>query len=130
LSGGKKRLAPEVDAPYGTPLKTHTPFRSNPRIFPALVSTTVASSEATTLLRPQGAAAGCGPDDAAAENRPGRFVGVMAKLVSPAQDAAMPPKKARLPFEKGGKRSTDALECDCSSKSFTVLSLPRRMQGA
>jgi hypothetical protein len=128
FSGGKKRLAPEVDAPYGTPLKMYTPFRSNPRIFPALVSTTVAASEQRTLLRPQGAVVGCGPEVAAAENRPIRFVGAMDLLVSPAQDAAMLPKRARLPFAKGVKRSPDVLECDCFSKSFTVLLLFRKMQ--
>jgi hypothetical protein len=26
-AGGLKRLAPEVDAPYGTPLKMYMPFR-------------------------------------------------------------------------------------------------------
>src|SRR5882672_11195517 len=35
LTGGLKRLAPAVDAPQGTPLKMNTPFRLNPRIFPA-----------------------------------------------------------------------------------------------
>jgi hypothetical protein len=30
-----------------------TPFRLNPRIFPALVSATVAASEAMTVLGPQ-----------------------------------------------------------------------------
>src|ERR1700674_1939007 len=31
----------------------YTPFRLNPRIFPAVVSATVAASEAMTVLRPQ-----------------------------------------------------------------------------
>jgi hypothetical protein len=53
LTGRMKRLAPAVDAPKGTPLKTYTPFRLNPRIFPAVVSATVAASEAMTVLYPQ-----------------------------------------------------------------------------
>jgi len=35
----------------------YTPFRLNPRIFPAVVSATVAASEAMTVLRPQPLAA-------------------------------------------------------------------------
>jgi hypothetical protein len=35
----------------------YTPFRLNPRIFPAVVSATVASSEAMTVLCPQTLAA-------------------------------------------------------------------------
>jgi hypothetical protein len=38
-------------------LKTYTPFRLNPRIFPAVVSATVAASEAMTVLCPQTLAA-------------------------------------------------------------------------
>src|SRR6266850_3893373 len=53
LTGGMKRLAPAVEAPYGTPLKMYTPFRLKPRIFPAFVSATVAASEAMTVLCPQ-----------------------------------------------------------------------------
>jgi hypothetical protein len=34
-------------------LKTYTPFRLNPRIFPAVVSATVATSEAMTVPRPR-----------------------------------------------------------------------------
>src|SRR5438094_805628 len=37
--GGRKRPAPSVDAPYGTPLKVRIPFTVNPRILPAVVST-------------------------------------------------------------------------------------------
>jgi len=43
------RLEPEVDAPYGTPLKIYTPFLLKPRILPELVSTTVSRSEQTTV---------------------------------------------------------------------------------
>jgi hypothetical protein len=89
---------PEVDALYGTALKMYTPFRSNPRIFFALVSTTVASSEATTLLRPQGTAAGCGLDGAAVADDTSRFFGTRAEAVTPAHDAAMPASRVRLPL--------------------------------
>jgi hypothetical protein len=37
------------------PLKMYTPFRLKPRIFPAVVSATVAASEAITRLRPPSA---------------------------------------------------------------------------
>src|SRR6185295_5088645 len=37
--GGMKRLAPAVDAPYGTPQNWLTPYRTRPRIFPAVVAT-------------------------------------------------------------------------------------------
>src|ERR1700756_6053919 len=33
-AGGRKRLEPEVGAPYGTPLKMYTPFLLKPRIRP------------------------------------------------------------------------------------------------
>jgi hypothetical protein len=108
---------PEVDALYGTPLKMYTPFRLNPRIFPALVSTTVASSEATTLLRPQGIAAGCGLDGAAVADDTRRFFGTRAEAVTPAHDAAMPANRVRLPLEKGTAESLDTSGCDCFSNS-------------
>jgi len=38
-------------------LKMYTPFRLNPRIFPAVVSATVVASEAITVLCPQALAA-------------------------------------------------------------------------
>jgi hypothetical protein len=40
-----------------------------------------------------------------------RFVGTMAEHVNPAQDAAMLPNRARLPFEKGVGQPPDALSC-------------------
>ena len=39
LSGGRKRRAPAVDAPYGTALNVCTPSTSSPRTRPAVVST-------------------------------------------------------------------------------------------
>jgi hypothetical protein len=105
LAGGIKRPAPEVDAPYGTPLNVYTPFRLNPRIFPALVSTTVASSEATTLLRPQEDAAGC------------EFFGARAEAVIPAHDAAIPASSVRLFIEIGATDSLDTAGYDCFPNS-------------
>jgi hypothetical protein len=119
LAGGIKRPAPEVDAPYGTPLKVYTPFRLNPRIFPALVSTTVAASEATTLLRPQGSAAGCGLGGAAIADDTRGFFGARAEAVTPAHDAAIPASRVRLPLEKGAAEFLDTSECDCFSNSRT-----------
>jgi hypothetical protein len=46
-----KRRAPAVEAPYGTPLKMYTSSRLKPRILPAVVSATVAPSEAVTKVR-------------------------------------------------------------------------------
>jgi hypothetical protein len=119
LAGGIKRPDPEVDAPYGTPLKVYTPFRLNPRILPALVSTTVASSEATTLLRPQGTAAGCGLDGTADADDTRRFFGARAEAVTPAHDATMPASRVRLPLEKGTAESLETSRCDCLSNSCT-----------
>jgi hypothetical protein len=119
LAGGIKRLAPDVDAPYGTPLNVITPFRVNPRIFPALVSATVASSEATILLRPQLAGAGCELVGAAVADEARSLFGARAEAVTPAHDAAMPASRVRLPLEKGTAESLDTSECDCFSNSRT-----------
>src|SRR5579864_8262864 len=40
LTGGMKRFAPAVDAPYGIPLKTYTPLWLTPRTLPWMVSAT------------------------------------------------------------------------------------------
>jgi hypothetical protein len=73
----------------------YTPFRLKPRIFPEVVSATVAASEATTkpLLQPpltgfvleEGLVVGC---DAA-------LAGKIAEPASPAASVAMPPMKQR-----------------------------------
>jgi hypothetical protein len=97
----------------------YTPFRLNPRIFPALVSTTVASSEATTLLRPQGSAAGCVLDGVAVADDTRGFFGARAEAVIPAHDAAIPASKVRLPLEKGAAEFLDTVERDCFSNSRT-----------
>ena len=119
--GGMKRRAPEVDAPYGTPLKMYTPFRLNPRIFPALVSTTVEALEAMTLARPQGAAPDCGLRCFAFADSAINFVCALAEPASPAENAAMPPSRARLPGDLGVEWSSDALKWDCFSESLTGL---------
>src|SRR5260221_10487741 len=100
LTGGMKRLAPAVDAPYGTPLKTYTPFRLNPRIFPAVVSATVAASEAMTALCPQTLAADfvfLGSSGVASANA------VAGKITEPANSA---PRVAIAPIKE--RRSLNA----------------------
>jgi hypothetical protein len=42
------------------------------------------------------------------------FAGAVAEHVNPAQDAAMLPNRARLPFEKGVGQPLDALSRDSS----------------
>src|SRR5580692_8728505 len=110
FSGGMKRRAPEVDAPYGTPLKMYTPSRLKPRIFPALVSTTVEASEAMTLARPQGAAPDSGLRCSAFADSAINFVDAPAEPARPTENAAMPPRMARLPGEVGVESSLDTLE--------------------
>jgi hypothetical protein len=96
-----KRLAPAVEAPYGTPLKMYTPFRLKPRIFPAFVSATVAASEAMTVLLPQPLAVdfvfgmACGGGCAIA------VVHKMTELVNSVPSVAMLPMKERRPWEVG-----------------------------
>jgi hypothetical protein len=106
----------------------YTPFRRNPRILPALVSATVAASDAMTLLSWQGTATGRVLGGETVEDSPSSFFGAIAEDASPAQDAAMPPKRARLPFEKGADRSLDAVSCDSFSDSLTVPLLVRKMR--
>jgi hypothetical protein len=99
------RLTPLVEAPYGTPLKVYTSLRLHPRIFPAVVSTTVAVSDAITTPRSQL------PEDAfeglsgASSGWPFAVSGRRTELESPAPNAAMPPTKDRLD-EEGVKEET------------------------
>ena len=76
------------------PLKMYTPFRLKPRIFPAVVSATVAASEAMTRLRPPAVAnlvfeggSGMGFDTAGDRK--------MTEPAKPAPKVAMPPMKER-----------------------------------
>jgi hypothetical protein len=66
-----------------------TPPLSNPRTFPALVSTTVVSSEAMTLRRSQGACDPPSPTRGAASGAADALDNPIAVLAIPAQDAAM-----------------------------------------
>lgn len=83
------------------PLKMYTPFRLKPRIFPAVVSATVAASEAMTVLRPQPlvvdfvfwGASGVGCAIA--------VVGKITEPANPAPRVAMPLMKERRPLEAG-----------------------------
>ena len=79
----------------------YTPFRLKPRIFPAVVSATVAASETMTVLLPQplavdfvfGGASGVGCTIA--------VVGKMTELANPAPRVAMLPMKERRLLEAG-----------------------------
>ena len=89
----------------------------NPRIFPALVSTTVASSEATTLLRPLGA---CGSCSAACggrgrRQRVGRGDHGARKSH---QDAAIPPKNLLRSLEIGAERLVSLKDCNVAAFSL------------
>jgi hypothetical protein len=77
----------------------YTPFRLNPRIFPAVVSATVAASEAMTRLRPQPPAAGSAFGGAFAADRGIAVLGRMMELANPAPKVAMLPTNERLPLE-------------------------------
>jgi hypothetical protein len=91
----------------------------NPRIFPAVVSATVAASEAITTPRPQppvtnsvfgdGPAAGCAI----------ALLGKMTEPAIPAPKVAKPPTKERLPSEKGANR---LLEFFCTGGLFIKIS--------
>jgi hypothetical protein len=91
------RLEPEVDAPYGTPLKV-TPFRLKPRILPEFVSTTVAPSEQTTsrCSRRVGALETGGLVAAA---NPAKVPGASTGTMLPAAAAAIPFMSVRRLFE-------------------------------
>jgi len=96
-----KRLAPAVEAPYGTPLKMYTPFRLKPRIFPAFVSATVAAAEAMTVLLPQPLAVDFVFGGASRGGCAIAVVRKMAELANPAPKVVMPPMKKRRPLEVG-----------------------------
>jgi len=101
----------------------YTPFRLKPRIFPAVVSATVAASEAMTKLRPPPVAdfvfeggSGMGFDTAGDRK--------MTEPARPAPKVAMPPMKERRSLKAG-------LDPRFGS-SFNVVpaSLPRLSNGA
>src|SRR6266853_5163021 len=94
------------------------PFRLNPRIFPALVSTTVASSEARTLLRPQGGCGSCSAPLAAAGDGGSGLEDAIAVPASPAHDAAIPPKNLLRSLEIGVERPVSLKEFNVSVFHF------------
>jgi len=106
----------------------YTPFLLNPRIFPALVSATVAASEAMILLGKQGAAEGCGLDGAAAALSASRLAGAAVEPANPAQDAAMPPRRARRPPANDVKWSSDNLAYDSFLIFFMAHPLSEKMR--
>jgi hypothetical protein len=96
------------------------PFRLNPRIFPAVVSATVAASEAITTPRPQPPVANSVFGDAPVAGCAITLLGRMTEPATPAPTVTKPPKKERLSLEKGANRS---LESFCTGGFFIKLSL-------
>src|SRR5258708_19366786 len=80
------------------------PFRLNPRIFPAVVSATVAASEASTTLRPQPPVANFVSGDTPAAGCAATLLGKMTEPAIPAPRVAKRPTKERLPLERGASR--------------------------
>jgi hypothetical protein len=79
----------------------YTPFRLKPRIFPAVVSATVAASEAMIVLRPQLLVADFVFGEASGGGCAIAVVGKMTEPVNPAPRVAMPLMKERRPLEAG-----------------------------
>src|ERR1700674_207207 len=77
------------------PLKTYTSFRLNPRIFPAVVSATVAASEAMTVLCPQTLAADFVFLSASGVASAKAVAGKMTEPANPAPRVAIAPIKER-----------------------------------
>src|SRR6266849_10325660 len=95
-------------------------FRLNPRIFPAVVSATVAASEAITTPRPQPPAANSVFGDAPAAGCVLALLGRMTEPATPAPRVAKPLIKERLPSEKGANRLPEFF---CAEGFFIKLSL-------
>jgi hypothetical protein len=76
-------------------LKTYTPFRLNPRIFPAVVSATVATSEAMTVPRPRTFAAGLVSLLAFGVASANAVAGKITEPANPAHRVAIAPIKER-----------------------------------
>jgi hypothetical protein len=76
----------------------YTPFRRNPRIFPAVVSATV-PLEAVTLLFAQLVVAGC-LDEASAVRCALTFGSKTPELANPAPKVAMVPMNKRRPLKQ------------------------------
>jgi hypothetical protein len=95
-----------------------TPLLSNPLTFPALVSTTVTRSEATTLRRSHGACDSRRPTSEAASGAADTLDNPIVVLAIAAQDAAIPLNSFLRSLEIGTERSS----CDCFSTLFTAHS--------
>jgi hypothetical protein len=79
-------------------LKIYTPFRLKPRIFPAVVSATVAVSEAITKPPPHSPVTDFVLGGASVMGSETALAGRMAKLAKPAPKVAMPLMKERRPL--------------------------------
>src|SRR6266404_8591733 len=97
------------------------PFRLNPRIFPAVVSATVAASEAITTPRPQPPVANSVFGDAPAAGCDVAPLGKMTELAIPAPRVAKPPTKERLPSEKGANRLLGSFSTEDFSSNLPCL---------
>jgi hypothetical protein len=75
-----------------------------------------------TLSREQGTAAAWDSDGVLSDDRAVRSRGTLAEPTNPAPNAAMPPKRTRLPLEKVVDRSFEPLTCDPLKRSLTVPS--------
>jgi hypothetical protein len=95
------------------------PFRLNPRIFPAVVSATVAASEAITTVRPQAPVTNSVFGDAPAAGCAIALLGKMTEPAIPAPKVAKPPTKERLPSAKSVNRLPEFL---CTGGFFMKLS--------
>jgi hypothetical protein len=73
-----------------------------------------------TLLRAFGSAAVGDLGRVSSEDSGSRSGAAPAEPTNPTPNAAMPPKRARLPFEKVVARSLEPLACDSLSRSLTV----------
>jgi hypothetical protein len=73
---------------------------------PAVVSATVAASDAVTVLRPQGTSADSGFECPPFEGSAIAFAGKMTEPARPAPKAAILPTSARRPLENEVKRSS------------------------
>ena len=94
-----------------------TPLLSNPLTFPALVSTTVTRSEATTFRR-SGACDSLCPTRGAASGAADAVGNPIAVLAIPAQDAAIPLNT----FLRSGEIGTERSSRDSFSTLFTAQS--------
>src|SRR5712691_7786851 len=79
----------------------YTPFRLNPRIFPAVVSATVAASEAMTVLCPRTLAADFVYLSAAGVASANAVAGKMTEPANPAPRVAIAPIKERRSLNAG-----------------------------